>query len=180
VVAPQAKRACSKMCMEEHGLSERRACQLVGANRSTVRYSSKRAGDDDLTKKIRETAMQNRRYGYRRIHLILRRNGEHVNHKRVYRIYKSEGLKVRKRGIRKRAIGSRKIARLLVKANQCWALDFVHDSLLNGRKIRLLTVIDAFTRECLRIEVEHSLNGASVLRALEAIIAERGRSRCCS
>ena len=119
MVAPQAKRACSKMLKKEHRLSERRTHQLVGANRSTVRYCSRKKGDDDLTKKIRETAMNNKRYGYRRIHLVLRRNGEVVNHKRVYRIYKSEGLKVRKRGGIKRATGPRKVQRLIVKANQC-------------------------------------------------------------
>jgi len=118
--------------------------------------------------------MKHRRYGYRRIYLVLRRRGKKINHKTVYRIYRELGLKVLKRGGRKRAVGDRKIQRLITKANQCWSLDFVHDSLASGRKLRLLTVMDIYTRESLKIEVEYSLNGQSVLRALEEIIQERG------
>lgn len=119
--------------------------------------------------------MQYRRYGYRRIYQVLRRSGKRINHKTVYRIYRGLGLKVLKRGGRKRAIGDRKVQRLLTAPNQCWALDFVHDSLSSGRKLRLLTVIDVYTRESLKIEVEHSLNGESVLRVLEEIIDLRGK-----
>lgn len=163
------------MFIEEHRLSERRACHLVGANRSTVRYTSRKAQSEDLKQEIKEVAMEHRRYGYRRIHLVMKRRGKKINHKKIYRIYKELGLKVLKRGGRKRAIGDRKIERLITRANQCWALDFVHDSLSNGRKLRLLTVMDTYTRESLKIEVEYSLNGESVLRALEEIIQKRGK-----
>ena len=163
------------MFIEEHGLSERRACQLVGANRSTVRYCSQKASDEELKQEIKETAMKYRRYGYRRIYQVLRRAGKRINHKTVYRLYRELGLKVLKRGGRKRAVGDRKIQRVITEPNQCWALDFVHDSLSSGRKLRLLTVIDVYTRESLKIEVEHSLNGESVLRALREIIDLRGK-----
>jgi len=163
------------MLIKEHRLSERRACRLVGANRSTVRKESQKAPDQDLEQTIKEMAMKNRRYGYRRIHVLLKRNGKKVNHKKVYRLYRALGLKVLKRGGRKRAIGDRKITRLITRANQCWALDFVHDTLSNGRKLKLLTVIDTYTRESLKIEVDHSLNGEAVVRAFDEIIEQRGK-----
>ena len=163
------------MLTEEHRLSERRACRLVGANRATVRYESRKAPDQDLEQAIKEIAMKNRRYGYRRIHVLLKRSGQKINHKKVYRLYRALGLKVLKRGGRKRAIGDRKVTRLITRANQCWALDFVHDTLSNGRKLKLLTVIDTYTRESLKIEVEHSLNGESVVRAFDEIIEQRGK-----
>ena len=146
--------------MKDYKLSERRACGLAGANRSTVRYSSKRSKKKLLEKKIKEIALENRRYGYRRIHRVLRRQKWQVNHKAVYQIYRNLGLKVLKRGSRKRSTGNRRIHRLITGPNQCWALDFVHNSLSNGRKLRILVIIDHYSRECLRIEVEHGAEWA--------------------
>ena len=107
--------------------------------------------------------------------MLLKRAGRKINHKKVYRIYKELGLKVIKRGGRKRATGARKVERLITGMNQCWALDFVHDSLSNGRKLRLLTILDVFTKESLKIVVDTSLNGKSVIKALDEIIDERGK-----
>jgi len=163
------------MFVKEHGLSERQACRLAGANRTTVRYRIRRVSEERLKKQIREIAMKHRRYGYRRVHILLRREGKNVNHKHVYRLYKSLGLRVLKRGGRKRAVGARKSTHVVNTPNQCWALDFVHDSLANGRKLRLLTVLDIFTKESLKIVVDSSLNGAAVLKALEDLIEERGK-----
>ena len=174
MVAPQAKKACVKLLVNELTISERHACMLVGANRTQVRYRSQKAPDEELRKKIKQLAMQHRRFGYRRIYMLLRRAGQKINHKRVYRHYKEMGLKVLKRGGRKRAIGDRKVVRLITKANQCWALDFVHDSLACGRKLRLLTVIDTYTRESLKIVVDTALNGQAVLSALNELLEERG------
>ena len=165
------------MLMKEHSLSERRACRLVGANRATIRYESRKAPDQDLEQTMKEMAMKNRRYGYRRIHVLLKRSGQKVNHKKVYRLYRALGLKVLKRGGRKRAIGERKITRLITGANQCWAVDFVHDTLSNGRKLKLLAIIDTYTRESLKIKVEYSLSGESVINAFDEIIQERGKPR---
>jgi len=175
VVTPQAKKACVQILMQEHELSERHACRLAGVNRTTVRYQVQKASEEQLKKEIREVAMNHRRYGYRRIYQLLKRAGKVINHKKVYRLYKELGLKVLKRCGRKRATGERKIHRLITRANQCWALDFVSDALANGRKIRLLTIVDIHTRESLKIIVDYWLNGRSVLNILEELIRERGK-----
>ena len=175
MVAPEAKKVCSRMLMKEYKLSERKACSLAGANRSTVRYSSKKNKKKSLEQKIKEIALENRRYGYRRIHRVLRRQNWQVNHKAVYRIYRRLGLKVLKRGGRKRSTEDRKVYRLITRPNQCWALDFVHDSLSNGRKLRILAIIDHYSRECLKIEVKYGLNGQSVLEALNILIQDKGK-----
>ena len=153
--------------VHEHQLSERRACRLVGVHRSVVRYCSRKADEVELTERIRAIAFEKKRFGYRRIHMVLKREGVKINHKKVWRIYKSQGLKVQKRSGRKRALGVRGKAQIAQKPNQKWSLDFVHDALYNGRKIRLLTVIDEFTRECLKITVDTSLSGKRVCRELD-------------
>ncbi len=107
--------------------------------------------------------------------MVLKREGMKVNHKKVYRIYIQSGLKVAKRKTRRKAMGERKIDILITKPNQRWALDFVSDALSDGRRIRLLTIIDVYTRLCLKLVVETSLPGKSVLRALEEAIEEFGR-----
>jgi putative transposase len=146
----------------------------MGANRSTIRYCSKRKDEKELKEEIKEVAYEKRRFGYRRIRILLLRKGKTVNHKRVYRIYKSLGLKVLKRGGRKRALGLRKSEDVITRPNQRWALDFVQDALWNGRRIRLLPVIDVCTRRCLGIIVDNSLNGRRVVEALEELIKEHG------
>ncbi len=129
---------------------------------------------EQLEEQIKKIAYEKRRYGYRRIHTILKRNGQKINYKKVYRVYKKLGLKVLKRGGRKRALGLRKQQNPITKPNERWALDFVQDALWNGRKIRLLPVIDVFTRRCLGIIVDTSLNGKKVIKALEELIMEHG------
>jgi putative transposase len=161
--------------VEVHGLSKRRACQLVGANRASIRYVSYRPGEGLLREKTTSIVHEKRRYGYRRIHVLLRREGIHINHKKLFRIYKQLGLKVLKRGGRKRALGTRVIPMTLRMANQEWSLDFVHDVLANGRRIRMLTVVDDFTRESIKIAVDTSLNGNRVCEELEQVIGERGK-----
>lgn len=161
--------------VESHGYSERRACQLVGANRSSIRYESMKADEGLLREKITSIAHEKRRYGYRRIHMVLKRDGVHINHKKVFRIYQQLGLKVLKRGGRKRALGSRIVSMQLIKANQEWSLDFVHDVLVNGRRIRMLTVVDDFTRESIKITVDTSLNGRRVCDELDQVIESRGK-----
>ena len=118
MVTPQAKKTCSKWLVEEHGLSERKACMLVGIHRSTVRYRSKKADESWLVDKIKEIAYEKKRFGYRRIHMMLRREKIVVNHKKVFRIYKTCGLKVLKRGGRKKALGVRGLAFRATRPNQ--------------------------------------------------------------
>jgi len=153
-------------------MSERHACKLLGATRSVVRYRSKRQ-DDGITERIKSIAFERRRFGYRRIHMVLKRSGLRVNHKKVFRLYRECGLKVRKRSARKRAIGCRGATIQPCRPNQKWVLDFVHDALANGRKLRLLTIIDVFTRECLRIEVDTSIGGKKVVEVLEGLMREK-------
>ena len=161
----------------QHKRSERRACQLVGAHRSVVRYSSRKKDESALTVRIKQIAYERRRFGYRRIHMILKREGMKINHKKVYRIYRACGLKVLKRGGRKRALGSRRFQNKPSAPNEQWALDFVHDALADGRRIRLLAIIDTYTRECLHISVDTSINGRKVTEVLNGLINSVGRPK---
>jgi putative transposase len=175
VVTPQAKRTCCKAVVEHHGFSERKACSLVGANRSVVRYCSTKLEERLLRERITALAHQKRRFGYRRIHMLLKRENVVINHKKLFRIYKELGLKVLKRGGRKRALGQRVVPMPLNRTNQEWSLDFVHDALSCGRKIRLLTIVDDFSRESLEIVVDTGLNGKRVKEALERVMGMRGK-----
>jgi putative transposase len=147
---------------------------LLGAHRSTIRYEARKEDEQAIGEKIKRIAYEKRRFGYRRIQILLAREGTKVNHKRVYRIYRSLGLKVLKRAGRKRAIGIRKAESPVTRPNQRWALDFVQDGLWNGRRIRLLPVIDICTRKCLGIAVGTSLNGQKVIQTLEKLVEEYG------
>jgi len=159
----------------EHGISERRACQLVGMYRSTVRYKIRRPDDTELSEKIKKIAFEKKRYGYRRIYILLRREGLKTNHKRVFRLYRILGLKVLKRGSRKRALGIRAVIGKPERMNQRWSLDFVSDALADGRKVRMMTVIDEYTRVCLGIVIDISLSGVRVSRELDRLIDEYGQ-----
>lgn len=174
MVTPQAKKACSHAIME-HGISERKACQLVGVNRSTVRYKVQKHDDSELNEKIRKIAYERKRFGYRRIHMLLKREGLKINHKKVYRLYRNMGLKVMKRGGRKRALGIRAITSKPSRINQRWSIDFVSDALATGRRIRMMTVVDEHTRICLGIVVDTSLSGIRVSRELDKLIEEYGK-----
>jgi len=155
-------------------LAERRACGLASLSRSTVRYRPRRSGDQELRERLRELAGERRRFGYRRLHVLLRREGHEVNHKRVYRLYREEGLTVRKRRRKRVSRAERVPLQAPAAPNQVWTSDFVHDALFWGRKIRMLTVEDAFTREALAIEVDTSLSGVRVARVLDRVTEERG------
>jgi putative transposase len=156
-------------------MSERRACTVIAADRKMVRYRSRRPADAELRARLRELANQRRRFGYRRLFILLRREGEPSGINRIYRLYREEGLIVRKRRGRRKAIGTR--APILVEArpNARWSLDFVHDQLANGRRFRILNVVDDVTRECLGAIPDTSISGVRVARELTAIIARRGK-----
>jgi putative transposase len=160
--------------MTDKSYSQRRACCLVGLDRKTYRYASKRQGDDVLRTRLRDLASQRRRFGYRRLHILLRREGIEVNHKKLYRLYREERLTVRKRGGRKRALGTRAPMTIPQGSNQRWSLDFVSDSLVDGRRFRILCVIDDFSRECLATVVDNSISGVRVGRELDRIAGLRG------
>jgi putative transposase len=162
--------------IDEKGYSQRRACVLIGMEPKTYRYVSKREGDNVMRERLRCLAAERRRFGYRRLHILLRREGIELNHKKLFRIYREERLTVRRRrGGRKRAIGTRAPMTLPQGGNQRWSLDFVSDVLADGRRFRVLVVIDDFTRECLKLVVDSSISGRRVARELDDIIAARSK-----
>ena len=172
---PAAQRAMVQRVQAHYGLSERRACRLVGMGRSTQRYRPRaRADDQPLRQRLRELAAVRPRFGYRRLHVLLRREGVIINHKRVERLYREEGLAVRRRTRKRVARDGRGRAAVPGRPNQQWGVDFVSDALAWGRRIRLFTVVDIFTREALAIEVDTSLPGGRVVRVLEQLVLERG------
>src|SRR4051812_6411909 len=150
-------------------MSERRACSTIKADRKTVRYRSRRAADAALRSRMRELAAERRRFGYRRLHVLLRQEGLVRNRKRTQRLYREEGLTVRRRRGRKRATGARAPLLLPALPNTRWSIDFVHDQLACGRRLRILNVIDDVTKECL------SISGKRVARELTVLVARRGR-----
>ena len=174
MVTPVAEREAVAHLRNEHEMSERRACQLLMCCRMTVRYLSVKPDDTTLRDRMKAIAHERRRFGYRRIHVLLRREGMMVNHKRLFRLYREEKLSVRKRGGRKRALGTRAPMLVPLLPNQRWSLDFVSDQFTDCRRFRVLTVIDDCTRECIALIADTSLSGRRVARELHQIIAQRG------
>jgi putative transposase len=154
-------------------VSERRACKLLGVDRASYRYEPQPDRNAELREELVKLARQKPRYGYRRLHAVLERRGQAVNVKRIYRLHAAEGLAVRRRK-RKRLLRERAAEPRLIRANQEWAMDFIIDGLANGRMVRILSVVDAFTRECLALEADTSLGSGRVTRVLERLIEERG------
>ena len=175
MVTPAAHREAAAYLQSAHEMSERRACRVIGIDRTSVRYQATRPDDGDLRERIKVLASERRRFGYRRLHILLRREGHAVNKKRVQRIYREERLTVRRRGGRKRAMGARRPIETPLLPNQRWSLDFVSDQMTDGRRFRILTVIDNCTRECLALVADTSLSGRRVARELDDIIRQRGR-----
>jgi putative transposase len=168
-----ALKAAIEQMQDEYAFSERRACRLVMVAVSSYRYETRRS-DEPLRTRLVQLAREKPRFGYRRLHVLLRRSGERVNHKRLHRIYREAGLMIRRKK-RKHCVRVGQPLRSWTGANQEWALDFVHDAVECGRKIRVLSVVDAYTRECLALEVDTSFASRRVTRVLDAIAAERGQ-----
>jgi putative transposase len=161
-----------EVCYE---VSERRVCQLLEFRRSTYRYRSIADGQAALRIRLRDLAYSRVSYGYRRLHVLLRREGWEVNHKRVYRLYKLEGLMMRPKKPRRHVTACRRMERMTATApNEGWSMDFMSDELYNGQRIRLLTLVDNFTRESLTIEVDNHLGGHRVVEVLQLL--SKGRS----
>lgn len=158
---------------QAYQVSERRAIRVIGVHRSSCRYRSKRSQQEELRQRLKELAATHVRYGYRRLTVLLRREGWKVNAKRVYRLYREEGLIVRTKQRKKIARRQRVPQPLAVQPNQCWSMDFVSDKLADGRAFRILTVVDQFTRECIWLEADRSMTGARVAKALTQAAAER-------
>ena len=160
-----------------HEVSQRRACSVLSVDRSSVRYQSMRPDDGELRKAMKAVATDRRRFGYRRVHVMLERQGWRVNQKKLRRLYREEKLQVRNRGGRKRALGTRRPMLVPERPNERWSLDFVSDAFTDGRRFRVLTVVDDFSRECLALVADMSLSGLRVTRELTAIMARRGRPK---
>lgn len=161
-------------------MSERRACKATGFCRMTMRYKSSRGNDASLRERMKAIAQERRRFGYRRLHVLLRREGFRVNHKRLFRLYREERLMVRRRGGRKRVIGTRAPMMIPMRPNERWSLDFVADQMTDGRRFRMLGIVDDCTRECLALVADTSLSGRRVARELDRLLAERGRPKMIS
>jgi putative transposase len=159
----------------EHQLSERRACRLVGLSRDSYRHPPEPdAATQQLKDKIVEIAQVRRRFGYRRIHDLLRLDHPGINHKRVYRLYRDADLAVRRRRKAKRTTGERVPLQLARSVNEVWSMDFVSDSLANGRRIKCVTVADDFSHECVNIAVDYGISGEYVTRILDRAAVFRG------
>jgi putative transposase len=176
MVTPAARREAVAHLRIAYEVSERRACSALGADRTSVRYRSNRP---DIRAQLRELASIRRRFGYRRLHILLTREGIVMNHKKFRRLYREERLQVRRRGGRKRALGTRAPMTLPQGPNQRWSLDFLSDAFSDGRRFRILAIVDDFTRECLALVPDTSLPAQRVVRELDALIASRGRPSMC-
>lgn len=175
MVRPAARRALVQWAREAYQVSERRACRAVGVERSMVRYRSRRPSQQPLRTRLRELAGVRLRAGYQQLHVLLRREGWRVNHKRVYRLYTEEGLALRRRRPRRhRSAVARARLPAPTQPNEQWAMDFMHDTLADGRAVRILTVLDVYARECVALVGAATFTGGDVARALTEASTERG------
>ena len=177
MVTPDSKREAVARVVQEHGVSQRRACEVLSVDRSSIRYRSIRSDDACIREAMKKVASERRRFGYRRIHVMLDRQGIIMNMKKLRRLYREEKLTVRKRGGRKRALGTRRPLALPSRSNERWSLDFVSDAFTDGRRFRVLAVVDDFTRECLCLVADTSLSGHRLARELDTLIAKRGKPK---
>ena len=149
MVTPAARREAVVHLCDGDGVSQRRACRVIGSDRTSIRYRSRRPDDASIKARLRELAAVRRRFGWRRLKVLLSREGVHLNHKKLRRLYTEERLQVRRRIGRKRAAVTRVPLLPAEGPNQCWSMDFVHDALNDGRRFRILAVVDDYTRESL-------------------------------
>lgn len=175
MVRPTQQRVVAAWAESAYRISQRRACQVVGVCRSMVRYQSRRPVLEPLRQRLRELAGLRTFAGYRQLHVYLLREGWKINHKLLYRIYVEEGLGIRRRRPKRRRSAARRVDQPRPQApNEIWAMDFMHDALADGRTMRVLTVVDTYTRECVALEAGKSFSGADVGRILEAAGKARG------
>ncbi len=174
MVSPAQRRDGVAWAQRAYRLSERRAIRALGVSRSSVRYRSIKAPREALRARIREIAAARVSYGYRQVHTLLRREGWPVNHKLIYRLYREEGLTLRrKRPRRRRSAVRREHRRVTSRPNERWAMDFVHDTLSGGQTVRVLAVIDVHTRECIVLQSGRGFRGEQVAGILADAGAER-------
>ena len=173
MVTPAARREAVAHLRAAHAVSERRACSVLAVDRSSVRYRSRRPDDAEVRECLRVLSRERRRFGYRRLHLLLAREGVTLNHKKLRRLYLEQKVQVRRRGGRRRALGTRPPLSLPQGSNQRWSLEFVSDAWSDGRRFRILAIVDDFTRECLALVADTSFSGQRVVRELDTLIWRR-------
>jgi putative transposase len=174
VVTAEQRRTAVTSAMQTAGISERRACRFTGFARASQRYRPCRPPDTALRAQLHDLAARRRRWGYRQLWRVIRRTGQVINRKRVQRVYQEAGLQVRRRKRKRRTAVPRTPMPMPQRANERWSMDFVHDTLGNGRKFRTFTLVDDCTRECPVIAVDFSLSGARVARVLDQLAVTRG------
>ncbi len=175
MVTPALKKEAAGYLQEQHGLSQRKAAHLVKSAPRVLRYQSKRPDDGALRTRLRELASERPRFGYRRLHVLLRREGVVINRKKTHRLYREEHLHLRPKKRQRITSGVRVAPEAPTGPNQRWTMDFVHDNLACGRAFRALNIMDGWSREALAIEADTCLNGQRVVRVLEQLVARRGK-----
>lgn len=174
MVRPAQRRVVVAWAESSYRVSQCRACRLLAVNRSTIRYRSVRPDQEPLRRRLREMAAARTHAGYRQLHVYLRREGWRINHKRLYRLYIEEGLGIRRKRPRRRRSAGRRVEQPCPQTpNETWAMDFMHDTLADGKRLRVLTVVDTYTRECVALEAAQSFRGSDVAK----ILATAGRTR---
>jgi len=174
MVKPAAKRGAVGYLQQAFGASERRACNVIGVSRATFRYESTQEEPVKLVARMKKLAEEKPRYGYRQLHRLLKREGVRVNHKKIYRLYKREGLGLRIKRRRRYAASPRQALTAAVHSNQRWGMDFVSDHTTTGRRFRILTIVDTFSRKSPGICTDTSITGERVTRVLDEIAEEHG------
>jgi putative transposase len=177
MVTPQSKREAAAYVEQMHDVSERRACRVLGVVRNLVRYSFTRPADTKLRDRLKELAAERRRFGYRRLAVLLKREGFACNIKKIHRIYREEKLMVQRRKGRKKATGTRAPLPKPDSIHQVWSLDFISDAFTDGRRFRILGVMDQCSRECLTLAADTSLPGLRVVRELDMLVSIHGNPK---
>jgi putative transposase len=174
MVTPASKRRAASVMVTDFRRSQSRSCRLVGLQRSSYRYRSRRPGDGELREKLRELAHRRPRFGYRRLGIFLRREGYRINHKKLLRLYRCEGLVLLRKRPKKRLWRRPKPLLPATRPNERWSMDFVQDGLESGRRFRILTIVDDYTREWKAAVVDTSIGGVRIVRLLEEIAESTG------
>jgi putative transposase len=175
VVTPAARRSATSWARERFDVSVRRACEVLQMAESSYRYKARRQELEGLRERMVAIAGERPRFGYRRLHLLLAREGWEVNHKRIERLYREERLAVRRKRRKRVAASLRRPQTLPLRVDERWSIDFMADSLATGRGFRTLNIVDDFTRECVAIEVDTALSGERVARVLDRLLETRGK-----
>lgn len=175
MVSPAQRRAAVRWAQDTYRLSARRACRVFGTSRRLIWYRSVRPVDAHIRRRLHELAAVRLTFGYKRLHVFLRREGLRINVKKVYRLYREEGLQLKPRRRRRRKAATVRMLRPTVtRPNERWAMDFMHDVLADGRSIRVFTLVDVFTRECVALEAAPQFKGTDVSRILSEARQQRG------